>query len=62
MIPADEDLPYILSWTGPDDWGMSRALARKFAELMEYKGAYALIQHYENTSCNFAGPGVLSRN
>jgi len=54
MMPAEEDLPYILSWTGPDDWGMSRALAGKFAEFMNYEGGYGLIQHYEDTSCNYA--------
>jgi len=54
MMPAREDLPYILSWTGPHDWEMSRELARTFAELMDYKGGYALIQQFEGTYCNIA--------
>lgn len=54
MVPDEEDLPYILTWTGPDDWGMSRALARDFARQMNYKGNYVLIQHMEGNSCNMA--------
>ena len=54
MVPAEEDLPYILSWTGPNDWGMSRTLAGKFAEFMDYSGAYVLVQHHDGSSCNLA--------
>ena len=54
LMPSQEDLPYILSWTGPNDWEMSRELARHFARYMNYRGGYTLIQHYEGTSCNLA--------
>ena len=54
MVPAEEDLPYILSWTGPDDWGMSRKLAGVFAQMMDYSGEYLLVQHHEGSSCNLA--------
>ena len=54
MVPDYEELPYILSWTGPDDWRMSRALAAEFARMMDYQGSYILIRHYEDTSCDLA--------
>lgn len=61
LMPAQEDLPYILSWTGPHDWEMSRELARHFAAYMNYEGGYTLIQHLEGTSCNVARTwGVIS--
>ena len=31
-IPADEAMKYCLAWTGPDDWGQFRMLARYFAD------------------------------
>ena len=50
LVPAPEALKYILSWAGPDDWGQFRVLARNFAELMEYKGGYAVICHIPGSS------------
>jgi len=40
-----EAYPYILCYTGPDDWGQTRALARRFAEGTGGKGGYCVIQH-----------------
>ncbi|MDC7238782.1 MAG: substrate-binding domain-containing protein, partial [Spirochaetales bacterium] len=54
LLPSREDLPYILSWTGPNDWEMSRELARHFAHYMDYKGGYTLISHFKGTSCDTA--------
>jgi len=45
MLASSEALRYCLAWTGPDDWGQMRELARKFAELMNYEGGYCIIQH-----------------
>ena len=36
---------YILSYTGVDNWGSYRNLARHFAELMDFKGGYCVAQH-----------------
>lgn len=46
----DEGYKYIICWTGPDDWGQCRLLAKKFAEFMNYKGNYCCIRHFEGTS------------
>ena len=40
-IPCDEAMKYCLAWTGPDDWGQFRMLARKFADHMDKKGGSA---------------------
>lgn len=45
MLASSEALRYCLTWTGPDDWGQMRKLARKFAELMNYEGGYCIVQH-----------------
>jgi methyl-accepting chemotaxis protein/ABC-type sugar transport system substrate-binding protein len=42
--PSDEGFKYILSFTGPDDWGQMRVLAAKLAELMDYRGGYVIGQ------------------
>ncbi|HEY9594193.1 MAG TPA: substrate-binding domain-containing protein [Spirochaetia bacterium] len=51
FIPSEESYRSILAWTGPDDWGQFRMLARKFAELMGHEGGYAIIRHLPGTSC-----------
>jgi ABC-type sugar transport system substrate-binding protein len=51
VIPADDEgYKYIICWTGPDDWGQCRILAKKFAEFMNYKGNYCCIRHFKGTS------------
>jgi methyl-accepting chemotaxis protein/ABC-type sugar transport system substrate-binding protein len=44
----------ILSWSGPDDWGQFRRLARTFADLMNKEGGYAVIRHKEGNSNYFS--------
>jgi ribose/xylose/arabinose/galactoside ABC-type transport system permease subunit/ABC-type sugar transport system substrate-binding protein len=45
MLASSEALRYCLAWSGPDDWGQMRVLARQFAELMNYEGGYCIVQH-----------------
>jgi ribose/xylose/arabinose/galactoside ABC-type transport system permease subunit/ABC-type sugar transport system substrate-binding protein len=51
LIPVDEGMKYVITWTGPDDWGQFRMLAREFARLMRYQGAYCVVRHIAGTSC-----------
>ena len=53
-IPCDEAMKYCLAWTGPDDWGQFRMLARKFADKMGKKGGYAIVRHMPGSSPFFA--------
>jgi len=53
-IPCDEAMKYCLTWTGPDDWGQFRMLARKFADAMGKKGGYAIVRHMPGSSPFFA--------
>ncbi len=53
-IPCDEAMKYCLAWTGPDDWGQFRMLARKFADALDRKGGYAIIRHMPGSSPFFA--------
>jgi ribose transport system substrate-binding protein len=53
-IPCDEAMKYCLAWTGPDDWGQFRMLARKFADHMNKKGGYAIVRHMPGSSPFFA--------
>jgi ABC-type sugar transport system substrate-binding protein/AraC-like DNA-binding protein len=54
MIPPEEAFPYILSWVGPDAWGESRLLGRKFADLMNREGGYAIVQHSPDNSTYYS--------
>lgn len=45
---------YLLAWTGPDDWGQSRLLARELADSLERTGGYAILQHLEGNSSYYA--------
>lgn len=54
LLPVDEGMKYVLAWTGPDDWGQFRMLARKFAELMNNEGGYCIIRHVPGTSPFFS--------
>ncbi len=53
-IPTDEAMKYVLAWTGPDDWGQFRLLARAFADKMGKKGGYAIVRHMPGSSPFFA--------
>jgi len=54
LIPIDQGMPYVLTWTGPDDWGNFRALAREFAKRMNYEGGYCIVRHMPGTSPFFS--------
>lgn len=53
-IPCDEGMKYCLAWTGPDDWGQFRMLARAFADALGKKGGYAIVRHMPGSSPFFA--------
>ena len=53
-IPCDKAMKYCLAWTGPDDWGQFRMLARTFADALDRKGGYAIIRHMPGSSPFFA--------
>ncbi len=53
-IPCDEAMKYCLAWTGPDDWGQFRILARAFADAMGKTGGYAIVRHMPGSSPFFA--------
>ena len=53
-IPCDEAMKYCLAWTGPDDWGQFRMLARAFADAMGKQGGYCIIRHMPGSSPFFA--------
>ena len=52
--PAAEGYAYILGFTGFDDWGSHRVLARHLAERLKGVGGYCVIGHKTGTSQNFA--------
>ena len=54
MMPEEAAFPYLLSWTGPDDWAQHRLLARHFAELCGGRGDYAVVQHVPGSSIFYA--------
>ena len=53
-IPCDEAMKYCLAWTGPDDWGQFRMLARALADKLGGKGGYAIIRHMPGSSPFYA--------
>ncbi len=53
-IPADAAMKYCVAWTGPDDWGQMRMLARAFADELDKKGGYAVVRHMPGSSPFFA--------
>ena len=53
-IPCDEAMKYCLAWTGPDDWGQFRMLARAFADKLGKTGGYAIVRHMPGSSPFFA--------
>ncbi len=54
LIPVDEGMRYVLTWTGPDDWGQFRMLARDFAKRMNYQGGYCVVRHMPGGSPFFS--------
>jgi methyl-accepting chemotaxis protein/ABC-type sugar transport system substrate-binding protein len=52
--PSDEGFRYLLGWTGPDDWGQFRLLAREFASLMGNSGGYGILRHIKGNSNYFS--------
>jgi len=53
-IPCDDAMRYCLAWTGPDDWGQFRMLARAFADAMQQTGGYAIVRHMPGSSPFFS--------
>ncbi len=53
-IPCDEAMKYCIAWTGPDDWGQFRMLARYFADALGKKGGYAIVRHMPGSSPFFS--------
>ena len=47
-------MKFCLAWTGPDDWGQFRMLARAFADALGKKGGYAIVRHMPGSSCFFS--------
>ena len=54
LIPVDAGMPYVLTWTGPDDWGQLRMLTREFARRMNHEGGYCIVQHMPGGSPYFS--------
>jgi len=54
LIPVDQGMRYVLTWTGPDDWGQFRMLAREFAKRMDNEGGYCVVRHMPGSSCYFS--------
>ncbi len=52
--PCDEAMKYCIAWTGPDDWGQFRMLARVFADALGRQGGYAVIRHMPGSSPFFS--------
>ncbi len=53
-LPTSDAMKYMVSWTGPDDWGQMRLLAGKLAEALDGKGGICYITHNAGTSPYFA--------
>jgi len=48
--PENEAFQYFLAYTGPDEWGNFRSLAHDFADRMNYRGNYCIVQHLPGSS------------
>ncbi len=53
-LPTAEAMDYAVAWTGPDDFGQMRKLARVFADKLGKKGGIAFVQHAPGGSPYFA--------
>ncbi|BDI29911.1 hypothetical protein CCAX7_19620 [Capsulimonas corticalis] len=54
LMPIAQGTPYELTWTGPDDWGNTRMLAREFAKRMHYQGGYCIVRHMPGSAPFFS--------
>lgn len=54
FLADNEGHSYLLAWTGPDDWGQSRLLARTLADKRQKKGGYVILQHHKGNSSYYA--------
>jgi ABC-type sugar transport system substrate-binding protein len=53
-LPSAEAMNYCIAWTGPDDFGQFRMLARHWADKLGKKGGVAYVQHAPGGSPYFA--------
>lgn len=53
-LPTSDAMPYMIAWTGPDDWAQMRDLADTLGAAMEGKGGVAYITHNVGTSPYYA--------
>ena len=53
-LATAEAMRYMVTWTGPDDWGQMRKLARHLADAMGKTGGIAYITHVPGASPYFA--------
>jgi ribose transport system substrate-binding protein len=53
-LTTAEAMRYMVTWTGPDDWGQMRKLARYLADTMGKKGGIAYVTHNPGGSPYFA--------
>lgn len=61
QVLDDESYARIIAWSGPDDWGQQRLLARHFASQLERQGGYCLLTHQPGTSTYLARTwGIIS--
>jgi ribose transport system substrate-binding protein len=54
MHPENEAMKYAICWTGPDDWGQFRLLARAWADTLGQRGAVCYVRHAPGGSPYFA--------
>lgn len=53
-LATSEAMRYMVTWTGPDDWGQMRMMARALADKMGKKGGICYITHNPGGSPYFA--------
>ena len=53
-LATAEAMRYMVTWTGPDDWGQMRKLARSLADAMGKTGGIAYVTHNPGGSPYFA--------
>jgi len=53
-LATSEAMRYMVTWTGPDDWGQMRKMARYLADTMGKKGGIAYVTHNPGGSPYFA--------
>jgi ribose transport system substrate-binding protein len=53
-LPTSDAMPYMIAWTGPDDWAQMRQLANTLAEAMGGEGGIAYITHSPGGSPYYA--------